>query len=62
MESLGGNWFALASFASFCVAYFLGTYLVSHFRREPQLYLVHGVFMLFAVWALGFAMVQVAST
>ncbi|MEN3188550.1 MAG: EAL domain-containing protein [Atribacterota bacterium] len=62
MESFGGSLLALASFASFSVAYFLAVYLVSHFRRDPELYFAHGMFMCFALWAFGFAMVQVASS
>lgn len=57
-----GDFFAQASFVSFCVASFLGVYLISHFRKELQLYLVFALFMLFAVWSLGLAMVQVSPT
>ncbi|MCX7667744.1 MAG: hypothetical protein N2Z84_02300 [Atribacterota bacterium] len=61
MESAWGSFFALASFASFCVACFLGTYLISRFQKEPQLYLVYIVFMFSAVWALSSAVMQVSS-
>lgn len=57
-----GEFFALASFFSFCVASFAGAYLISRFRRELRLYLAFSLFALFAVWSLGLAMVQVAST